>query len=165
MKIAVKDANILIDLANGGLVEAVLRLPYDFVTTDAVLLQLENETQWEQVRPYVEQGVIQTMHLSGEEMQKVADDPLRDRLGIADLEVLTLAAREKGILLTGDLDLRKEAKTRQVTVHGLIWLLDRLLEKELLERAEAAKKLRLMMALGARLPADEVARRLRDWAK
>jgi hypothetical protein len=124
MKVAVKDANILIDLVNGGLLELCLRLPYEFVTTDLVLLQLEVEAQWFVVQPFVESGALRTVSLTGSEMEEVVADPIHFSLGLVDAQVLWLAAKEKGILLTGDLSLRQEAERRKVSVHGLLWIPD-----------------------------------------
>ena len=165
MKIAVKDANILIDLVNGELLESCLRLPYEFVTTDLVLLQVEVETQWIVVRPFVESGVIRTVTLTSSEMESLVSDPLFSALGLVDLQVLWVATKEKGILLTGDLELREEAKKRNVTVHGLLWILEQLIQEKRLKPPEAAKALRLVLAKNVYLPPKECERLLSQWEK
>lgn len=163
MKVAIKDANILIDLANCDLVDACVRLPYEFITTELVLLQLRQEAQWAAVEPFVVAGLIRTAGLSAQEEYELTIDPLLPMLGHADMHVLWLAAREQAILLTGDLRLRKEATHRRVEVHGLLWILDELIESRILVPAEAAKRLRLAMAGGAYLPPDECVARLKLW--
>ncbi len=163
MKIAVKDANILIDLVNGDLLEPCLRLPYEFVTTNLVLLQLEVESQYAAVRPFIDKGVIQIARLTAKEMEALALDPLQSALGFVDLEVLWVATREKGILLTGDLELRKEAKRRKVKVHGLLWILEQLIESKQFTSRQAAKQLRLILAKNAYLPPKECERLLQQW--
>ena len=165
MKVAVKDANILIDLVNGGLLELCLRLPYEFVTTDLVLFQLEVEAQWSAVQPFVDSGALRTVSLTGTEMEEVVADPIHFSLGLVDAQVLWLAAKEKGILLTGDLPLRQEAERRKVSVHGLLWILTQMVETGTIELQMAAKALRIMLAKGARLPASECERLLREWEK
>lgn len=165
MKVAVKDANILIDLANGDLLELCLRLPYEFVTTDAVLLQLKYEPQWQAVRPFVENEVICIAPLSAKEQVLIQQDPRIVKFDFTDLGVLFVAEREKAILLTGDLPLRKESKKQGVRVHGLLWVMDQLIECRQLLPGAAAKSLRLILAQGARLPVDECKRRLREWGK
>jgi predicted nucleic acid-binding protein len=165
MKVAVKDANILIDLVNGGLLELCLRLPYEFVTTDLVLLQLEEEAQWSVVQPFVDSGALRTVSLTGLEMEEVVADPIFPTLGLVDAQVLWLAAKEKGILLTGDLPLRQEAERRKLAVHGVLWILTQMIETGTIEPQAAAKALRIMMAKGARLPAPECERLLREWEK
>ena len=163
MKIAIKDANILIDLANCDLVETCLRLPYAFVTTELVLLQLQQEAQWGAVEPFVASGLIRIATLSADEEYRLAGDPLTRVLGHVDMQVLWLAVRERAILLTGDLELRKEASKLKVEVHGLLWILDELIESRILAAAEGAKRLRLAMASGAFLPNAECESRLRLW--
>lgn len=163
MKIAIKDANILIDLANCDLVEACLRLPYEFVTTELVLLQLQQEAQWGAVEPFVATGLIRTVTLSADEECLLAADPLIRVLGHVDMQVLWLAVRERAILLTGDLQLRKEASKLKVQVHGLLWVLDELIGARMLAAADGAKRLRLAIASGAFLPKAECEARLRLW--
>ena len=165
MKVAVKDANILIDLVNGGLLELCLRLPYEFVTSDLVLFQLEVEAQWSAVQPFVDSGALRTVSLTATEMEEVVADPVHSSLGLVDAQVLWLAAKEKGILLTGDLPLRQEAERRKVSVHGLLWILTQMVETGTIDPQMAAKALRIMMAKGARLPAPECERLLREWEK
>ncbi len=165
MKVAVKDANILIDLVNGRLLELCLRLPYEFVTTDMVLFQLEVEAQWSAVQPFVDSGALRTVSLTATEMEEVVADPVHSSLGLVDAQVLWLAAKEKGILLTGDLPLRQEAERRKVSVHGLLWILTQMVETGTIEPLMAAKALRIMIAKGARLPASECERLLLEWEK
>lgn len=163
MKVAVKDANIFIDLVNGDLLLPCLNLPYEFLTTEAVLLQLEQEAQWEAVKPFVATGVIQIATLSAEEQESIAADPLMTKLDFVDLGVMYVARREQAILLTGDLDLRKESAKAGVGVHGLLWILDQLIESNQLSPKEAAKRLRLICAQGAFLPSAECKARLHRW--
>lgn len=163
MKIAVKDANILIDLVNGDLLGPCLSLPYDFATTEAVLLQLEVEAQWEAVQPFVQSGTITVEQLSSEELERIAQDPLLAKLDVTDLGVMYVARREEAILLTGDLDLRKEAAKGGIRVHGLLWILDQLIAGGKLSSGMAARKLRLVLAQGAFLPRKECTERLARW--
>jgi hypothetical protein len=97
--------------------------------------------------------------------ESLASDPLYSALGLVDLQVLWVATKEKGILLTGDLELREEAKKRKVTVHGLLWILEQLIQEKRLKPPEAAKALRLVFAKNAYLPPKECERLLSQWGK
>jgi len=152
MKIAVKDANILIDLVNGDLLGTCLKLPYAFCTTEGVISQLEWEEQWSTVRPFVDAGALEIIELTTQEMEDIFASPLLMKLDVVDLGVMHLAKRENAILLTGDLALRKESAQWGIRVHGLLWLLDQLLESNLLSQRSAAKRLRLIQAQNAYLP-------------
>jgi hypothetical protein len=85
------------------------------------------------------------------------------KLDFTDLGVMYLARRERAILLTGDLNLRKESAKAGIRVHGLLWILDQLIGSELLSPKDAAKKLRLVLAQGAFLPPAECDERFRRW--
>ena len=111
---------------------------------------------WTVVRPFVESGVIRTVTLTSDEMESLASDPLCSALGLVDLQVLWVATKEKGILLTGDLELREEAKKRKVTVHGLLWIIEQLIQEKRLKPPEAAKALRLVLAKNAYLLREPV---------
>ena len=165
MKIAVKDANILIDLVNGNLLEACLTLPYEFVTTDTVLFELEREDQWLVVQPFVDDGSIKKVTIESVELIEIASDPLLPTLGLIDLQVLWIAKREKGILLTGDLELREVAKDRSIRVHGLLWILQQLVDARSITANAAARALNLVKTKGARLPTTECERLLREWER
>jgi hypothetical protein len=98
-------------------------------------------------------------------LEEVVADPIHFSLGLVDAQVLWLAAKEKGILLTGDLPLRQEAERRKLSVHGLLWILAQMVGAGKLQPQAAAKALRIMLAKGARLPAPECERLLREWEK
>jgi len=118
MKIAVKDANIVIDLVNGDLLGTCLKLPYAFCTTEGVISQLEWEEQWSTVRPFVDAGALEIIELTTQEMEDIFASPLLMKLDVVDLGVMHLAKRENAILLTGDLALRKESAQWGIRVHG-----------------------------------------------
>ena len=58
MRIAVKDASILIDLAEGDLLGLWFQLKIETHTTDLVLREVKQETQWQRVSPFVDAGLL-----------------------------------------------------------------------------------------------------------
>ena len=78
--------------------------------------------------------------------------------------ILQDPTRTRGlVLLTGDGHLRQAARREGVEVHGVLWVLDGLLEDRGLTAREAIQALRRMLDAGARLPEPEWRRRLRAW--
>jgi hypothetical protein len=67
------------------------------------------------------------------------------------------------VLLTGDKNLRRAAEKENVDVHGLLWLMDRMVEYHILPPSKAVKSLRLIIDKGSRLPCNEVNRRTKRW--
>jgi predicted nucleic acid-binding protein len=80
-----------------------------------------------------------------------------------DLFGLALARAEHTILVTGDAALRRAAETEGVETHGVLWLLDGLVEQGVLSPTAACDALGEIIAAGSRLPAAEVDMRLRAW--
>nr|WP_272503079.1 DUF3368 domain-containing protein [Salinibacter ruber] len=50
-----------------------------------------------------------------------------------------------------------------MTVHGVLWILDRLVEESTITEERAATALNAMLQQGARLPDEAVEDRLDDW--
>ena len=77
---------------------------------------------------------------------------LYPRPSLRDLTSLVVARDAGVVLLTGDGALRKAAAKEGVEVHGVLWVLDRLVGEAGLSPPEAARSLRLMVRGGAWLP-------------
>jgi predicted nucleic acid-binding protein len=154
------DANILIDLLNGGLLETAFRLPLEFVTTDVVAAELKRGFD----RDKLHDLGLQVYSLDEEMVQEIA--ALRSRYGglsIGDLSVLVMAQHLLGVILTNEARLRHTASRYHIIVHGVLWLLDELVSAGLLRPLEAAEALDKILVHGARLPAKECQKRREVW--
>jgi hypothetical protein len=80
-----------------------------------------------------------------------------------DLFALAAAKTLEMTLLTGDGNLRKAANKEQVDVHGLLWLLDKLFDAQLVAGPQLSDSLETIVAKGARLPKNEVQRCKEKW--
>jgi predicted nucleic acid-binding protein len=163
MKVAVKDACVLIDLANGGLLDAWFQLGIETFTTDFVLRQVRTEYQWKIVSPFVEAGSLKVETLSGDQIERMNQTLADLRIGVDDQSVLFLAIERKAVLITGDRRLRIEGGKHNIDVRGLLWVLDELVARGIIQPALAAVRLRLMRENGAWLPNDECDERFRRW--
>ena len=162
MILAIQDANILIDLHNAGLLEAYFRLGIETHTTDLVLREVSQP-----VEIFVLRGELKVKTLSGEEMlalvEFMAEQP--PSLSLEDCSVLQLAIQMKAILLTGDNKLRNHAIKSKLEAHGVLWLLDLLVEETILDHATALACLDRLIKTNPRLPVDECQRRQKMWAE
>ncbi len=163
MKVAVKDACVLMDLANAGLLDAWFGLGIETHTTDFVLRQVRQEEQWATIFPHVGGGNLKVHNLNEAELQQIVTGFRDSRLGIEDHSVLFLARKLDAILITGDRQLRIRAGALSLEVRGILWILDQLVESGQIEAGVAANKLLQMIDQGAFLPPDKVAVRLRKW--
>jgi len=85
--------------------------------------------------------------------------------GHADLSTIVLAQRLGAILLTGDRALRRAAQKEGLEVHGVLWLLDCMVEQHCATQAEVLAGLDSMLAKPspARLPAGECEQCRQRW--
>ena len=163
MKIAVKDANVLIDLDLSGTAGLWFRLKIETHTTEMVLNQVRKGGH-QNVLAYADTGKIQVHSTSADILFECAEW-VQDKpdLEIQDASVFLLARRIRAVLMTGDQDLRTYSEIEQIEVHGTLWIFDQLVEKKLLNPADAAKRLQKLLTQGRRLPKDECQHRIALW--
>ena len=157
----VTDANVWIDLDYGGLLGRAFELGDDLVIPDVIFYE---EVFTPDTGLLLRLG-IQVSGLTGAQLTALIDTLAGryPRASLRDLSSLILARDEGSVLVTGDKALRKAAEKEGVEVHGVLWVLDRLVSEAGLLPVEAARSLRLMLRGGARLPKVEVEKRLREW--
>lgn len=155
----ITDTNIWVDLDHGELIEAVFELNHAWEIPDLVAEELETI----QLERLVAFGLT-VRSLTGEQLEHILSLAEKyARPSRPDLAGLVLARDEAATLVTGDAGLRDAATAEGIDVHGLLWVLDGLVEEELVSEPTASISLRWMIHLGARLPRDEVERRLEIW--
>lgn len=158
-RIYISDTNIWSHFRHGGLLEELFALPFVFASTDFVLAEL----------PDGESEQLKALGLIVETLEGAAVTALfeltvqHNNSALADVSCY-FVAKEKGLpLLTGDGQLRKQATKDGVEVRGALWLLDQLVEHEVIASNHAAAALQAMLDAGARLPQAECEKRFGDW--
>jgi len=161
--VAIKDANVVIDLVEAGLFRAWFSLGIRTVTTDIVVEELKKGAQWLHVQPMIEEGLLGVESFSMEDMALSINLGKTHGVSVADASVLHLSQKLGAVLLTGDRRLRSSSESLGLRVHGVLWIMDTLLERKMIERSQAIAGLHLLLAAGARLPKKEVDVRLVSW--
>lgn len=162
-RIAIQDANILIDLLKTGLFDHCLALQYHFTTTNIILAELYDE-QVALVLPHIAAGRFTVIDITGEELVEIQLMSLEDtRLSEQDWSALYYAMRQDAILVTGDSHMRALAKEKSIEYHGIFWLLDQLVETTIISTTTACDVMKKIMMLNKRLPADECTKRMKVW--
>lgn len=161
MLLLISDANILIDMEAGKLLEKLFQLPMQFAIPD-ILYKEEIEPS----KAGLEFLGLQIKEVSSEYVY-IAANTLPAKYGHApsfnDYLALSLALQEDCPLLTGDQNLRRVAEAEEITVMGTIWLIDNMLKYQLLTIEEALQALHLMKLYKRRLPWDQAERIIRDY--
>lgn len=159
--IIISDANVLIDILTADLIRKMFQLPETFAVPDILFAE-----ELADRNPELPDAGLQILVMAPEHIEQSAQ--LRRRYvrpSMNDLLALTLARHHGCPLLTGDRDLRVVAGEHDVEVHGTLWLLERLLQQELIALNQLEHAYDRMRAAQRRLPWDEVKRqlqRLRD---
>ncbi len=153
----ISDANILIDMEVGGLLELMFRAQETFAVPD-VLYSEELETNHPElptlglrVLPLGAAGVASALHLTG-----IYPGP-----SINDLFALELAREHACPLLTGDRALREAADREGVEKRGTLWLVEKLVEERILTLQQARAAYAAMRRGGRRLPWGEIEQQIR----
>jgi predicted nucleic acid-binding protein len=172
MRIAVKDANVFIDLESMGILDLWFQLGHETLTSSYVVVELEDGGHANALA-CIRAGQVREAEISPEEMigdfEKLWRELEGSGLSVPDASVLFLAIREKAILLSGDKQLRKQAKLRTVQVRGTLWIMDQLVEEGILQPGVAADRLGALMCRTGKerryLPAGECEARILKWRR
>lgn len=160
-KLLISDANILIDMIVGGLLDDIFRLDYEFGLPD-VLFEYELP---ENHADLPDKG-LHVMALESEAVEETGSLYQRHRhsgVSVNDCMALALAKQEACPLLTGDAALRQVSILEEVDVRGTIWLVGELMQAKVITVDKAARAYDAMRADGSRLPWKEVDAQIRKF--
>lgn len=144
MKIAVKDACLLIDLEAMGILDTWFLLGIETLTSDLIVEEVRGRHPG--ILSYVRSGALCVESVPLFELIQMHARLEALGLSLADVSVFYLAQRRKAMLLTCDRALRQHAGRQHIECHGSIWVLDQLVSANLLAGSVAADKLEALMA-------------------
>ena len=162
MKVVVSDTNIFIDLISIDLLDSFFKLPIDIHTVDYVINEL-NISQQEMLKQYnltikeyssSEQSLIVEFHLQS-----------KGNVSFPDCSVWKYAKDNGYTLLTGDKSLRAQATADGLSVSGILFVFDMIVESGILSKKEAAYKLQQLIQINNRLPKKEIEYRITEWSR
>lgn len=153
MRIIINDANILIDLVHLNLMNEFIQLKLELKTTDFVFEEL-NEDQKIKIQEYVDLEHIELIVTENDEDFESIATILETSSGLSfeDCSVWHYANKLKGILLSGDGKLRKQAMSNGILVKGILYVFDQLLLNDLISFDYAIEKIEQLYEINPRLP-------------
>lgn len=162
-KLLISDANIIIDIAAGELVEAMFTLEYEFATPD-ILFSEELEEQHPEV---LDAGfkVIELKPESISQADRYFQENMVSRVSVNDCLALSLAKQENFPLLTGDSKLKQLAIVEGVTVRGTLWLVEAMFTNGFITAKGAEIAYQKMLDDGSRLPVQAIQKQLKIFNK
>lgn len=158
MTILVSDTSVLIDLERGSLLESMFSLSATFAVPD-VLYERE-------LKDYGGENLLalglKILELDGDGVLLAQSYRARSKqVSLPDSFALALAHRDGHTLLSGDAALRALAELEGVECHGVLWVVDRLIETKAVPRVLLAARLEQIASHPrCRLPNREVRLRL-----
>lgn len=161
MIILISDANILIDMEEGDLLDALFELPYQFTVPDLLYFD-ELETHHADL---LDKGLVigelssNTMMYATKLIERV-HGPSRN-----DCFALALAKQEICPLLTGDRALNRVAREEGIDVRGTLWVVEAMIEHQIITVDGARRAYCQMQDSGRRLPWDIAFAQLDKFAK
>ncbi len=166
MEIKVNDTNIFNDLHSIGLLRALCKLPCDVRTVDFVINEINDPAQSESMTALTTEGKIKVESFNIEELAEIIEEhsTVPGNLSIPDCSVCYYARKHSATLLTGDRQLRKYAEVNNVSVRGVLFIFDELVNKGVIAAEIAAQKLRELTNVNVRLPKSEIEKRIKKWS-
>ena len=157
MKLIVTDTNVFFDIIKIGALPEFFSLDYDICTTDFVLKEILLTDQRELIESFIRAKSLTIFELSPDEIE-TASNLLTKRIfkGITDKSVLWKASELACPLLTGDKKLRNEAEEMGIEVHGSIWVIEILLENNLIRKSIGIEFLESLKLVNGSLPYDKI---------
>lgn len=169
MEIVVNDTNILIDLANTGLIDYCREMDIKFYTTSVVIAELNVQEQRIAVERLIQDGILTVEEFKGAEVMQFAilyeEYSGKSNLTPPDCSVMMLAEKLKCRLLTSDQKLKRHAQERNIEVNGLLWLTDKMVEDMIVEPIAMIDHLQKWIESNDRAPYKHIMERIERYWK
>lgn len=144
MKIAITDACIFIDLYELSLTVPFFGLPLEIHTSVDVFKELYPE-QKAPLSAFESVGKLIIHNIPETDRKTIMDTAYPNTLSASDKTVLFLAEKHNAILLSSDKRMRHNAKVRSVEYHGMVWIVEQLVDNSLIASTDAINKLNTMV--------------------
>ena len=144
MNAAVTDACIFIDLRNLDLIQNFFALDCSFHSSVDVINELYEEDKLV-LQAYVDSGRLTIHSIDEFERLCILGTKFPAALSEADKTVLFLAQKLNAIVVSSDKVVRKYASKQGVIYHGMLWILDQLLDGQVISSLEASQKLEMLI--------------------
>lgn len=153
--ILINDSCILFDLLDLGLIREFFRLEYIKFTTSHVISEIENKEQLVEITTFIEnESLIVDAYGTIESILAITEN--HPGLSYTDGSVFELAMRKSGILLTSDKNLRNFANSSNLSVKGMLWIVEHLYENKIISVDAALEKLNFYPQINTRIPKKEL---------
>ena len=145
MKLVVTDACIFIDLIELQISSEFFGLPIEIHTSLDVFNELYTE-QKEILKAYHSVGKLTIHNLSSQEKTNIREEKYPRSLSENDKTVLFFANKLNATVISSDKAVRNYARSKAIEYHGMLWILDKLIEYRLITPPEAITKINTLFS-------------------
>lgn len=157
MKLIITDVSVLFDLYQLEILPELFALQAEISTTSFVYNEIVIANQVVEFEVYKRSQKLNIIMLTDEEQDAVNQFPTKRSLkSLPDKTMLWKSIQLKCSLLTCDRKLKLEAKEHGVEVHGSIWVIEKLVEENILDKSKAIALLDQLKTVNDRLPMEEI---------
>ncbi len=164
LKIVVNDANILIDLADINLLDELTKLNFELHTNDLIIAEIVNPNQLAKIQKIIDGHKLFVASVKAEEYSEIMKLQTKN-LSFEDCSIWHYTKKLNGILLSGDGNLRKIAKSAGLEVKGIFFIFDQLVYNKIISFISAIEKLNKLRTINTRLPQEEIEKRIKAWSE
>lgn len=157
MKVAITDASVFFDLYNIEVLPEFFALDLEIFTTDFIYNEILNSDERTLFETFNRSNQLKIINIDETERELILNMELKfSNNSIADRTAIFKAKQMDCILLTCDKKLKKEAIHHNIIVHGSIWIIDQLVENEILKTERAIEIFGLLKVSNAWLPISDI---------
>ena len=161
MKLIITDTNVLFDVIKIGALPEFFSLDYDICTTVFVIEEIRPSGQRELLETFIRAKKLTVFEFTGEDIEEVANfDTVRVLKRFTDKSVIWKSVQLNCPMLTGDKKMREIAENIGIEVHGSIWVIDELINSDLISTEKAIELLEQLLETNSWLPRNEIERRI-----
>lgn len=157
MKLIITDVSVLFDLYQLEILPEFFALKAEISTTSFVYNEIVIANQVVEFEVYKRSQKLNVIMLTDEEQDAVNQFITKRNLkSLPDKTMLWKSIQLNCALLTCDRKLKLEAKEHGVEVHGSIWVIEKLVEENVLDKYKAIFLLEQLKTFNDRLPMEEI---------
>ena len=156
-----KDACVLFDLMDLGLLDRFFALGLQVVTSPQVVREVARNDQREILAAVIaERKLVVDSRVTLEDI--LAVKKMYPGLTFTDCSVFALARQMDGIILSSDKGVRNAAKKNLIEVHGTLWIVELLVQRGEITKTHGIDSLKLLMDVNNRAPVKAIRKLIRD---
>ncbi len=157
MRLIITDVSVLFDLYLLEILPEFFALKADISTTSFVYNEIVIANQVVEFEVYKRTQQLHIIILTDKEQESVHQFVTKRNLkSLPDKTMLWKSIQLNCSMLTCDRKLKLEAKDHGVEVHGSIWVIEKLVEEDILNTSKAIALLEQLKTVNDRLPMEEI---------